>query len=126
VPPNLIHVIRLHVFPGLGFAAAEVFTEREHTLSWNRYFDQPLPLPSGSPARTLRDAANYIKTLPTSQRVRKEWRLAIHMLIDAADDRGPMLFARIGILRALESNTTRLPPLRRLAPSKRNRAYRAW
>ncbi|MFL6838945.1 MAG: hypothetical protein ACJ8FZ_16840, partial [Bradyrhizobium sp.] len=75
-------------------------------MSWNRYFHQPLPLPSGSPARTLRDAANYIKTLPTSQRVRKEWRLAIHMLIDAADDRGPMLFARIGILRALESNTT--------------------
>jgi hypothetical protein len=69
-------------------------------VSWDRPFDQPVPLPSGAPARTLRDAANYIKKLPKSERDSQEWRLAVQMLIDAAEDRGPMLFARMGLLRA--------------------------
>jgi hypothetical protein len=30
-----------------------------------------------------------------------EWRLAIQMLIDAAEDRGSMLFAKTGMERAL-------------------------
>ena len=71
-------------------------------MSWDRPFDQPLSLPNGSPARTLRDAANYIKTLAKSERDRGEWRLAVQMLIDAAEDRGPMLFARMGMLRAMD------------------------
>jgi hypothetical protein len=71
-------------------------------MSWDRPFDQPVPLPSGAPARTLRDAANYIKKLPNSEHDRPEWRLAVQMLIDAPEDRGPMLFARIGINRAIE------------------------
>jgi hypothetical protein len=70
-------------------------------MSWERPFDQPVPLPSGAPARTLRDAANYIKTLPKSERDSNEWRIAVHMLIEAAEDRGPMLFAKISILRAV-------------------------
>ena len=73
-------------------------------MSWERSFDQPVPLPSGPPARTLRDAANYIKKLPKSERDTPEWRLAIHMLIDAAEDRGPMLFAKMGIFRAVNPN----------------------
>jgi hypothetical protein len=71
-------------------------------MSWDRPFDQPVPLPSGSPARTLRDAANYIKKLPRSEYDRQEWRLAIQLLVDASEYRGPMLFARIGINRAVE------------------------
>jgi hypothetical protein len=63
-------------------------------------FDQPVPLPSGAPARTLRDAAKFIKTLPKAEHQSLEWRLAVHMLIEAAEDRGPMLFARMGLLRA--------------------------
>jgi len=71
-------------------------------MGWDRPFDQPVPLPSGPPARTLRDAANYIKTLPNFERDTPEWRLAVQMLIDAAEDRGPMLFAKMGMLRAIE------------------------
>jgi hypothetical protein len=52
------------------------------------------------PARTLRDAANYIRKLPESQRDKPEWRLAVQMLLDAVDNCGPMLFARMGIERA--------------------------
>jgi hypothetical protein len=74
-------------------------------MSWDRPFPQPVPLPKGPPAQTLRHAAEYIRSLPPPERERQEWRLAIQMLIDAAEDRGPMLFARMGIVRALEANT---------------------
>ena len=77
-------------------------------MSWERSFDQPVPLPSGPPARTLRDAANYIKKLPKSEHDTPEWRLAIQMLIDAAEDRGPMLFAKMGILRAINGDIERV------------------
>jgi hypothetical protein len=70
-------------------------------VSWARPFDQPVPLPGGPSARTLRDAGNYIKKLPRSDRDTPEWRLAIQMLIDAAEDRGPVLFAKMGMDRAL-------------------------
>jgi len=76
-------------------------------MSWERPFDQPVPLPNGPPARTLRDAANYIKTLSEIERDTPEWRLAIQMLIDAAEDRGPMLFAKMGIERAVNRNDKR-------------------
>jgi hypothetical protein len=96
-------------------------------MSWDRPFDQPVPLPSGLPARTLRDAGNYIRTLTKSERDRPEWRLAIHMLIDAAEDRGPMLFAKMGILRATEQHSESVlglsgkapPSLRRKAQTER-------
>jgi hypothetical protein len=90
-------------------------------VSWDRPFDQPVPLPSGPPARTLRDAANYIKKLPKSERDRREWRLAIQMLIDAAEDRGPMMFARMGILRAIGRDAEL-----RVVPGRRQARVARW
>ena len=78
-------------------------------VTWERPFDQPVPLPNGAPARTLRDAANYIRALPKSERETRECRLAIQMLIDAAEDRGPMLFAKVGIERAFYREAVRIP-----------------
>lgn len=72
-------------------------------MSWDRPFPQPVPLPQGPPAQTLRDAANYVRTLSQAERDCQEWRLAVQMLIDAAEDRGPVLFAHMGIARALEA-----------------------
>jgi hypothetical protein len=77
------------------------FLLAEHAVSWERPFDQPVPLPGERPARTLRDAGNYIRNLPESERDAPEWRLAVQMLIDAAEDRGPVLFAKMGMDRAL-------------------------
>jgi hypothetical protein len=85
--------------------------EEELHLSWERPFDQPVPLPDGPPARTLRDAASYIRKLPKSERDTPEWRLAVQMLIDAAEDRGPMLFAKIGIHRAVNRHDSNLDRL---------------
>ena len=73
-------------------------------MSWDRPFHQPVPLPEGPPAQTLRDAAAYIRKLPQPERDCQQWRLAVQMLIDAAEDRGPMLFAHMGIIRALEAH----------------------
>ena len=90
-------------------------------MSWDRPFDQPVPLPEGPPAQTLRDAADYIRKLSQLERDGQEWRLAVQMLIDAAEDRGPMLFARMGIIRALETHAERTPgPERRGVGQDRN------
>jgi hypothetical protein len=87
-------------------------------MSWDRPFAQPVPLPEGPPAQTLRDAAGYIRKLPQSERDCQEWRLAIQMLIDAAEDRGPMLFARMGMVRALEAHVERTLNHEQQAPSQ--------
>jgi hypothetical protein len=50
----------------------------------------------------LRDAADYIRKLPKSEHDTPEWWLAVQMLINAAEDREPMMFAKMGILRATE------------------------
>jgi hypothetical protein len=82
-------------------------------MSWDRPFAQPVPLPKGPPAQTLRDAADYIRKLPQPERDCQEWRLAVQMLVDAAEDRGPMLIARMGIVSALEAHVERaLDPAR--------------
>jgi hypothetical protein len=71
-------------------------------LSWDRPFHQPVLLPNGSSARTLREAADYVRRLPTAVRYRNQWRLAIHTLIEAAEDQGSVVFARVAIIRAVE------------------------
>ena len=70
-------------------------------MSWDRPFAQPVPLPGRRPARTLRDADNFVRKLSRLERDVPEWRHAIQMLTDAAEDRGPIFFAKIGIDRAL-------------------------
>src|SRR5471032_2208285 len=79
-------------------------------LSWHRPFSQPVLLPNGTPALTLREAADYIKTLLKSVRDRNEWRLAVHMLIEAAEDQKPTTFARMAMLRAIERDAEPGPP----------------
>jgi hypothetical protein len=89
-------------------------------MSWDRPFAQPVPLPEGPPAQTLRDAADYIRKLPQPERDGQEWRLAVQMLIDAAEDRGPMLFARMGIVRALEAHAGGTLNTERQGPDRDN------
>jgi hypothetical protein len=76
-------------------------------VSWERPFDQAVLLPNGGTARTLRDAANYIRKLPKLEHDCTEWRLAVHMLIEVAEDCGTMLFARVGMLRAMNTMPNR-------------------
>jgi hypothetical protein len=48
-----------------------------------------------------------------SERDTPEWRLAVQLLIDAAEDRGPMMFAKMGIIKAIDCNVERVSPDRK-------------
>ena len=57
---------------------------------------------------TLRDAADYIVTLPKAEQNLEAWQTAIEALIMAAEDRGSLMHAHIGMLRALNRNVERM------------------
>ena len=64
-----------------------------------RVFD-PIVI-NGKTLRTLRDAAQYITELPKAEHDADEWQTAIESLILVAELGDPTMFARIGIMRAL-------------------------
>ena len=68
---------------------------------WRRRFEDPIPLPRGRQLVTLQDAADCIQKLPKAEQNLKEWQAATEALIMAAENRGPPLHARVGMLRAL-------------------------
>src|SRR3981081_209742 len=76
-------------------------------MPWSRAFDEPIQSPEGKALVTLRDAASYIMALPGKTRQSDEWQAAIEALLMAAEDRGPLMHARIGMLRALNRNVER-------------------
>jgi len=70
-------------------------------MGWSQAFDDPVPLPHGKLLRTLKEAAAYILKLKKSDQHSAHWQAAIEAVIMAAEDRGPLMHARIGMLRAL-------------------------
>jgi hypothetical protein len=74
---------------------------------WKRSFDDPIPLPDGRQFVTLEDAASYIMKLPKAEQHLPEWQATTEALLMAAEDRGPLMHARIGVLRALNRNVER-------------------
>ena len=62
---------------------------------WKREFDEPIPLPSGRSLVTLKDAGTYITKLPKSDHATPEWQAAT-------------MFARIGIMRAMNRHVERV------------------
>ncbi|SHH20172.1 hypothetical protein SAMN05443248_4045 [Bradyrhizobium erythrophlei] len=75
---------------------------------WAREFDEPVSLPGGRTLRTLHDAANYITGLPKKEAALPEWQAAIEALMLVADRGGPTMFARIGVMRALNRHVERV------------------
>jgi hypothetical protein len=57
---------------------------------------------------TLRDGAGYIMKLPKAEQNLEAWQTAVEALIMAAENRGPLMHARIGMLRALNRNVERV------------------
>jgi hypothetical protein len=72
-----------------------------------RRFEDPIPLPRGRCLVTLEDAGNYITKLPKAEHEAKEWQAAMEALILVAMLGGPTMFARIGIMRALNRGHVR-------------------
>jgi hypothetical protein len=75
---------------------------------WERPFDDPIPLPRGRQLVTLQDAATYIMKLPKVEQNLPEWQTAIEALILVATLGGPTMFARIGVMRALNRHVERV------------------
>ena len=70
-------------------------------VSWDQQFFDPIDLPKGKPLVTLRDAATYITKLPKAEHDTAEWQAAMEALLLVAESGGPTMFARIGVMRAL-------------------------
>jgi hypothetical protein len=64
-------------------------------MPWDSEFDPPVP-----GFKTLRHAAKYMMKLPASEREKPHWQTTAALVVPmAAEDRGPMLHAVIGISR---------------------------
>ncbi len=57
---------------------------------------------------TLEDAGNYVTRLPKAEHEAAEWQAAMEALILVATSGGPTMFARIGVLRALNRKVERV------------------
>jgi hypothetical protein len=57
---------------------------------------------------TLRDAGNYITKLPKAEHDADEWQTAMEAMLLVVELDGPTMFARIGIMRALNRRVERV------------------
>ena len=78
-------------------------------------------MPGRKPLVTLRDAALYITKLPKAEHDAKEWQAAMEALMLVAEHDGPTMFARIGVMRALNLGK---PAPKNEPRRKRAKAYR--
>ena len=110
-PALLVHVAtRATTIRGCRRASRPNSTRRAGAISdqgWSREFDEPIALPGGRTLRTLHDAATYITGLPKKEAALPEWQAAIEALMLVADRGGPTMFARIGVMRALNRHVER-------------------
>jgi hypothetical protein len=77
-------------------------------MSWDQRFYDPIPLPGQKALVTLRDAARYITKLPKAEHDAEEWQAAMAALLLVAEHDGPTMFARIGVMRALNRHVERV------------------
>ena len=56
---------------------------------------------------TLRDAGDYITSLPKAEQDLEKWQAAVKALLLVVELDGPTMMARIGMLRALNRNVQR-------------------
>lgn len=77
-------------------------------FGWEAKFNDPIPVSTGKPLATLRDAARYITKLSKTDQHASEWQTAMHCLIEAADNGGPIAFARMGVMRGLNRHAERV------------------
>jgi hypothetical protein len=74
-------------------------------MPWSTPFDEPIALQGGRKLATLQHAADYIMKLPEDVQRQAQWQTAVENLINAAETGGGwLMFARIGMLRALNGD----------------------
>ncbi|MEH2480575.1 hypothetical protein V1282_003932 [Nitrobacteraceae bacterium AZCC 2146] len=65
-------------------------------------------VPGRKPLVTLHDTALYITKLPKAEHGADEWQAAMEALMLVAEHDGPTMFARIGMMRALNRHVERV------------------
>ena len=76
---------------------------------WKRRFDKPIKLPGGGKLFTLKDAIAWLaKEIPQSEHGMKEVQTAARCVTEAAENDGPMIFARIGVMQAINRHFVRV------------------
>ena len=75
---------------------------------WSRQFEDPITLPDGRELLTLKAAADYVMKLPKAEQKHERWLVAVSCLIMAAEGRGPVMHARIGVMQALNRKVERM------------------
>ena len=75
-------------------------------VSWDRPLTELIELPNGKMLASLRDASLYITELPKAEHDAEEWQAAMLALLLVAEHDGPTMFARIGMIRALNGGTS--------------------
>jgi hypothetical protein len=88
---------------------------------WERKFDDPIPLPRGGQLVTLEDAARYIQMLPEAEHELEHWKTSVEALLLVVQHNGPTMFARIGMMQALDRDR---PPEPQEPRRKRAKRYR--
>ena len=74
-------------------------------MPWSTRFDEPIWIAGGGKLTTLQHAADYIMKLPNEVQQQACWQTAVENLLNAAElGGGWLMFARIGVLRALNTN----------------------
>jgi hypothetical protein len=71
-------------------------------MPWSRRFVDPIPT-KGKPIVTLQDAAQFILKLTKAEQHKPHWQGAAEAVIMAAEDRGPLMHADVGMKRALNA-----------------------
>jgi hypothetical protein len=74
-------------------------------MPWSTPFDEAIRLRAGRRLSTLQQAADYIMKLPEDVQQQQCWQIAVENLINAAEIGGGwLMFARIGVMRALNGD----------------------
>ena len=77
-------------------------------MSWDSRFAEPIVLPDGIRLASLRESiAHLVNTIPAAERRLPAVLTAAEMLTAAAEHRGPVEFARIATLQALNRHAVR-------------------
>jgi hypothetical protein len=72
----------------------------------------------GDNADLARDAAHYITKPPKAAHDAEEWQAAMEALLLVAERAGPAMFARIGVMRALQRHEMKAAPAPRRKAAK--------
>jgi hypothetical protein len=79
-------------------------------VSWDSEFFQPIPVPGKrKPLVTLRDAVEYMTSLPRAEQNAEHWRPAATLLAIIGEKGGCMFFAELAVAFGLRKGVKHAP-----------------